>query len=317
MGKERQRLLLPRKCFKLSFVHYFMGVTIGIIAIKGGVGKTTIATSLAVDLAQRFNKKVLLIDANYSAPNAGLHMNIVTPKKTVHDVLAGRARLTHAIHQAYGVDVVPGSYSYKREIRPLLLRDKISSIKKQYDFILIDGSPSLHDEVLSTILASDMLFVVSTADYPTLSCSLSAARLAKQRGKPIAGILINKIREPAHELTLKEIQDVTQIPVVARIPDEAIHSRALFRRVPSVLDSPQSVFAREIRALNATFMGVREKRGLFRRIFPVHERAEVVNRQILKHGFYTNTFVPLSSTSNAHEIELPPIDIEEIAVHEK
>jgi len=294
-----------------------MGKAIGIIAIKGGVGKTTIAASLAADLAHHYKQKVLLVDANYSAPNLGLHMDIITPDKTIHDVLRGTARAARAVHRRHGVDVIPGSYAQTREINLLRLKDKLSSMKRMYDFVIIDGSPSLHDEVLSTILASDMLFVVSTPDYPTLSCSLSAARLAKQRGKPIAGIIINKIRDPAHELTLKEIQDVTQIPVVARIPDEAIHSRALFRRVPSVLDSPRSVFAREIRALNATFMGVREKRGLFRRLFPVHERAEVVNRQILKHGFYTNTFVPLSSTSNAHEIELPPIDIEEIAVHEK
>ena len=59
-------------------------------AIKGGVGKTTIASSLASDLVNNFGKKVLLVDANYSAPNLGLHMDIVEPGKTIHDVLAGK-----------------------------------------------------------------------------------------------------------------------------------------------------------------------------------------------------------------------------------
>ena len=56
-----------------------MAKTIGIVAIKGGVGKTTIAASLASDLVNSYKKKVLLVDANYSAPNLGLHMDVVEP----------------------------------------------------------------------------------------------------------------------------------------------------------------------------------------------------------------------------------------------
>ena len=72
--------------------------TIGIVAIKGGVGKTSISASLAADLVNRLGKKVLLVDANYSAPNLGLHMDIVEPVKTIHDVLSGDADISHAIH---------------------------------------------------------------------------------------------------------------------------------------------------------------------------------------------------------------------------
>ncbi|MEK6933507.1 MAG: AAA family ATPase [Nanoarchaeota archaeon] len=74
-----------------------MGKVIGIVAIKGGVGKTTIAASLATDLANNCNKKILLIDANYSAPNLGLHMDILLPEKTIHDVLEGKIKLKNAV----------------------------------------------------------------------------------------------------------------------------------------------------------------------------------------------------------------------------
>ena len=87
-----------------------MGKVIGIVAIKGGVGKTTIAASLATDLANNCNKKILLIDANYSAPNLGLHMDILLPEKTIHDVLEGKIKLKNAINNRYGVDVIAGSY---------------------------------------------------------------------------------------------------------------------------------------------------------------------------------------------------------------
>jgi len=51
-----------------------MGKTIGIISIKGGVGKTTTVSALGAALANEFDKKVLLIDANFSAPNLALHL---------------------------------------------------------------------------------------------------------------------------------------------------------------------------------------------------------------------------------------------------
>jgi len=263
-----------------------MGKTLGIIAIKGGVGKTTIAASLAADLVNHYGKKVLLVDANYSAPNLGLHMDIVEPKKTIHDVLAGKARITSAIYNKYGVDVIPGSYVYNDRLNYLKLRDKLNGLKKDYDFTIIDSSPSLNAEILSTILASDSLFVVSTADYPTLSCSLRAAKLAKQRGKPIRGIIMNKLRDSGYELSLKEIEEATDIPVVARIPDDKSNVRALFTRIPTTIYNRRSKFSREIGKLSAALTNNSEKRSLFGSLVPKSFRKEEVNRQILRKSFY-------------------------------
>ncbi|MEK6800612.1 MAG: MinD/ParA family protein, partial [Nanoarchaeota archaeon] len=205
-----------------------MGITLGLVSIKGGVGKTTIAASLATDLANNYNKKVLLIDANYSAPNLGLHMDIVEPKKTIHEVLEKKCRLESAIHHKFGVDVVPGDYNSSKLINYFKLKSKIESLKEKYDFIILDSSPSYNEEILSTILASDSLFIVTTPDYPTLSCSLKTAKLAKTRGKPVSGVIINKIRDPLYEITIREIEKFADIPVIAKIPDEKKATRSIF-----------------------------------------------------------------------------------------
>ncbi len=264
--------------------------TLGIIAIKGGVGKTTLAASLASDLVNHYGKKVLLVDANYSAPNLGLHMDIVEPKKTIHDVLDRKAHIRSAIHQRFGVDVIPGSYVHNQRLNYLKLKDKLSAIKSEYDFVIIDSSPSLNEEVLSTMLASDSLFVVTTPDYPTLSCSLKAAKLAKQRGMVISGVIINKMRDPNYELTLKEIEEVIGIPVVARIPDDEIHTRALFTRIPASIYNRKSKFGREISKLSAALTGQNEKRSFFGRIFGNGYKKEEVNRQLLREDFYKSMF---------------------------
>ncbi len=267
-----------------------MGKVIGLISIKGGVGKTTIASSLASDLVNHYGKKVLLVDANFSAPNLGLHMNIVTPNKTIHDVLAGNARISSAIHNAYGVDIIPGSYIPSEQINPLKLQHKIEKVKNLYDFVIIDSSPSLNDEVLATILASDNLFVVTTPDYPTLSCSLRAAKIAKERNKPISGILINKIRDPKYELNLNEIEEATGIPVIAKIPDDKNNVRSLFTQIPMPLYKKNSAFSREISNISASLTKSKEKRSLLQSLLGLNLRKEQVNREILKKSFYEPLF---------------------------
>lgn len=264
--------------------------TIGVIAIKGGVGKTTISAALAADLVNHYQKKVLLIDANYSAPNLGIHMDILEPDKTIHHVLDKKIQMKSAVHERFGVDVVPGEYVYNKNLPLLKLKDKIKTVKEDYDFVVIDSSPSLNDEILSTMLAADALFVVTTPDYPTLSCTLKAAKLAKQRGRPIAGLIINKIRDPKYELNIKELEDSTDIPVVAKIPDDKNATRALFTRIPLTVYKKNSPFSREINCLNAALTKNKEKRTFFQSLMPFDFRRERINRELLKENFYTQIF---------------------------
>ncbi len=270
---------------------YLMPKILGIVSIKGGVGKTTISAALASDLVSSYGKKVLLVDANYSAPNLGFHMDVVLPKRTIHHVLDNKSRIESVIHNKFGVDVIPGSYNYEKPINFLKLRDKLSRFKNNYDFVVIDSSPSMNEELLSTMIAADVLFVVTTPDYPTLSCSLKAAALARHRGKPIAGLILNKVRDSRYEIGFDEIEQSSEIPIVARLPDDLAVLRAVFMRMPVSVYHGGSSFSKEITRLNAALAKKREKQSFFEILFSSSKRREVVNRQLLKQGFYTKHFV--------------------------
>jgi septum site-determining protein MinD len=268
-----------------------MNTTLGIISIKGGVGKTTIATTLAVDLATTYKKKVLLVDANFSAPNLGEHIDITESEKTIHHVLEGTTRIENAIYSRFGVDVIPGNMFHGTKVSPLKLKPVLEKLSQFYDFTIIDSSPNLDEETLATMLASNALFIVSTPDTPTLACSLKAAHVAKQRGTPIAGIILNKVTNTKFELSLDEIETITNIPVVAKIPHDKTAQQALFTRIPiSVYDAKNKV-SQEITALNAALTQTKKSTSFLKRMLPSIVSKHEVNRHLLKENFYKRIFI--------------------------
>ncbi|MBW2980817.1 AAA family ATPase [Candidatus Woesearchaeota archaeon] len=231
------------------------GKIVGIIAIKGGVGKTTTVSNLGAVLAKEFGKKVLLVDANYTAPNLGLHLGIVKPEVTLHDVMRNKVPVSQAIHEhELGFHIIPSALA-GRKVNAFKLKEKISHLKELYDVILIDSSPALNEEILSTMIASDELFVVSSPDYPTLSCTMHAVRIAKRKRTPITGIILNKSRNKKFELNVGEIEDATGVPVLATLPDDVKVLEALSEMKPASIRSPKRDVSVEYKKLAASLIG--------------------------------------------------------------
>jgi septum site-determining protein MinD len=262
-----------------------MGKTIGVLSLKGGVGKTSIVTSLG-DAIASFDKKVLLVDGDLSAPNLGLHLDIIDPEITLHHVLARKANISDAIHRLDNFDIIPSSIFHRLDINPFLLKDKIKNLKRKYDIILIDSSPSLKDETLAVMLASDEILVVTTPDYPTLSTTLKAVKLAKQRGNPISGLILNKVYNKNFELSLDDIEKTAEIPVIAVIPHDIDVLKALSEFTPSTVHKPKSEASTEYKKLGATLIGEKYKPYRFKDLFRINPKRQEINREI----FYDRVF---------------------------
>jgi len=266
-----------------------MGKTIGIVSLKGGVGKTSVIVALGAALAS-FDKKVLLIDGNLSSPGLGLHLNLINPETTLHHVLNRTANVRDAIYQYENFDIMPASIFERIEINPLNLRDKIKGLKRRYDIILVDSSPSLDQETLAVILASDEIFVVTTPDHPTLSSTLRAIKLAKQRGTPINGLILNKVHNKDFEISLKDIEDVSEVPILAVIPYDINVLRALSEFTPSTHHKPKSSGSTEFKKLAAALIGEKYKPTKLRGFFGwINPKKQEINRDL----FYKRIFEEL------------------------
>ena len=270
-----------------------MGRSIGVISIKGGVGKTSTVVNLGSTLSHKYGKEVLIVDANFTAPNLALHLGIVEPKVSLHDVLRGDADVTKAILKyEKGLYILPCSLLHKR-VNPMRLKRVIDPLKKSFDFIIIDSSPNLNEEMLSTIISSDEIFVVTTPDYPTLSTTMRAVKLAKDKGTPINGLILNKVRNQKFELKLDDIEDATGVPVLAVVPDDVNVLEALSELTPTTLRHLSTDATVEFNKLGAALVNENYEDTRFKtklsNLFGAKSTKQDLNRAVFKDTRFSQT----------------------------
>lgn len=242
------------------------GKIIGVISLKGGVGKTSSVSNLGASLARDFGQKVLIVDANFMAPNLGLHLGLIDPSVTIHDVLLNKANIDEAIYEhKEGFHLVPGSLLSKK-VKSHRLKDKISGLKENYDVILLDSSPNLNEEILATMMASDELLVVTSPDFPTLSTTLRAVRLAAQKKVPISGLLVNRVRNKNFELSLEDIEQAAKVSVLSVVQEDMRVPESIYHTTPVAIHKPWSKSARGYRKLAARLIGQEYKENMMDRL---------------------------------------------------
>lgn len=235
---------------------------ISIISVKGGVGKTTIATNLGVTISSTFKKRCLVIDGDLKLPSAGFHLNIIEPEITLAEFLKGDFVIQQTIktHES-GLHLIPGSVS-EEDLPPQKIKEGIQQIAGDYDWIIIDTPACIDDNLKNIIALSDEVIIVSSPDFPAISGSLKAVKLAKELNIKVMGVALNRVRGKNYEIDSDKISEVLEAPIIASIPEDAAVSQSLSKKKPITLDSPNSPAAKEMRKLAAYITGEKEpKKG--------------------------------------------------------
>jgi flagellar biosynthesis protein FlhG len=234
---------------------------ITVLSGKGGVGKTTVAVNLAIQLSQ-MGRRVVLMDADLGTANADVMCDVQSTGTLAH-VVAGRKQIEDVMIRATGdFYLVPGASGLTQmanlDAEQLTrLCGQLHRLERHADVLLIDTGAGIGPGVLAFALASDQSLLV-TSPEPT-AVTDAYATLKALRRRDMAGqvrVVVNQAANPAEGHAVFERLSQTCGRFLDWTPQDGGWLRhdprvaqAVRQRRPVTLQSPQCEWSVSLRGL--------------------------------------------------------------------
>lgn len=234
---------------------------------KGGVGKTVIASNLGIAF-QKFYKKTVVIDFNFTTSHLSLYFDIQSNPITLNNVLRGEARLEDAMYNhPSGLKIIPGSLKLEDIINVDTnnLRNLIKQTFSDFDIVLLDSAPSLGKEALIALQASDEVLYVANPSIPSLvDISKCNQVISKLENKPtVLGIIVNRVKNKSYEIKNNEIIQFTESPIIGAIAESEKILESTNKKILITLSDKNSPSSKAFFEIAAKIAGVEYKRPGF------------------------------------------------------
>ncbi|MET3963565.1 pilus assembly protein CpaE [Marmoricola sp. OAE513] len=149
------------------------GKVITVFSPKGGVGKTTVSVNLALALSNR-GAKVCLVDLDLGFGDVAITLQVI-PDHTIAEAIDAEEHLDFSLldtlltrHDGLSILAAPTHPDAKERISPALILRVLRILREQFDYVVLDTSPSFDEYVLHAFEETDECVLIATLDVPTV-----------------------------------------------------------------------------------------------------------------------------------------------------
>ncbi|MCL4867918.1 MAG: response regulator [Anaerolineae bacterium] len=223
------------------------GKVIAVYSPKGGIGCTTIATNLAVALAQQ-DKETLIIDGSLQFGDVAVMLNM-RPTTSIVDLIERVSDLDPDLVSSVVLKHKSGAKALLAPTRPEMaelvttehIEPLISRLRLMYEYIIIDTASALTPITLAWLDTADKVCLIANQGLPSLTNASRYFDLAGQLGYEMGKVLlvINEAN-PKRGISIKDVSDTLKRPVFITIPtDGPTVEMAIDQGVPIVIGNLQ------------------------------------------------------------------------------
>lgn len=242
-----------------------IGRMITVFAAKGGVGKSTLATNLAVALADSGRRRVILVDLDLAFGDIGIMMRLL-PKRGISDAIGREPSIDNGLlkslltpHSA-GLDVLlaPVSPAEGERVTRGLVERVLTVATSMADFVVVDTPAQFTEHVLTSLDLSHLHLLVATPDVPALkNLRVTLDMLDLLRLSASKRLVILNRSDAKVGLTSADVERVIHAPTSALVPSSRDVPISINKGIPIMLDRPHHPVSKAIRELASGKVGRR------------------------------------------------------------
>jgi pilus assembly protein CpaE len=254
------------------------GHVISVSSMKGGSGKTVVATNLAVALARRSPDPVALIDVDLQFGDVAVMIRL-NPQRTIVDALAAVERSDAqflrsilATHDPSGLLVLPAPLdpALAERVTERDMHAIIGMLRTFCSHVVIDTPAHFNDVVLAALEASDDIVVVAGMEVPNIKNTKLGIQTLRRLGIPESKLkLVVNRADSKVQLDVAQVERALGLEARIQLPSDILVPQSVNRGVPVVLEAPRSDIARAFEQLADLFVSSpadpRRRRGRFGR----------------------------------------------------
>jgi pilus assembly protein CpaE len=253
---------------------------ITVFSTKGGVGKTTISSNLAVSIARITKKKVALVDLDLQFGDVAIMLN-VSVKNTISDLIKEINQLDEDMMDEYlvthfsGVRVLPAPIKpeYAEYITAMHVEKIINTLKASNHYVIVDTSASFHETVLASLDMSDKILMISTLDLPTIKnikSGLDVMESLHYSNEKIK-VILNKASEQ-YGIKYKDFENTVKHSIWSLVPEDSqTVITSANKGFPFVMTRTETKVAKAITTIADDIINEKETigkdGGIFKKIF--------------------------------------------------